>query len=406
MAPTRPILIAGGGIGGLALGLALAQRNVPSHIVERRETASQAGAGIQIGPNGQRVLAMLDIAEPVGRSAGVPSYLAVHEGRSGDVLTRLPLGDWISGRHGAPYWVVHRADLQAALLAAATAEPRITLTRGFDVASVTSDGTGVRLNSARGSSVEGAALVGADGIFSAVRRDVVPGCNPTFAGRTAARAVIAIADLQDSDEVRSAIGVWLAPDAHVVHYPIRGGRELAVVVIRRGAWQGESWSAPAERQVVIDAVAAQFSPRLATLLGRAPEWTRWALFEQMPLPRWTHGRVTLLGDAAHPTLPFLAQGGSLALEDAVTLAALIAEHPDAPEQAFSVYEQQRRKRTSDIVAAARRNGQIYHLGGLAAAARNLALRVLPPKRLMARYDWIYGWTPPVLPEASTSISAP
>lgn len=409
MSPPLPILIAGGGIGGLALALALGRAGIPVHVMERRAQFSEAGAGIQIGPNGQRVLAMLGLADVVGRMAGVPESITVHDGRSGFVLTRLPLGRWIAQRHGAPYWVAHRGDLQAALVAAVEAEPLVTVTLGFDVISCVAEGEAVDVHGANGATLRGAALIGADGVFSSVRRIALGAPAPVFAGRTAARAVIGEDALRAAGveaSLQSAVGVWLAPGAHVVHYPVRGGRDLAIVVIRHEEWQSESWSEPAERQPLLDLIAAQFAPRLVRLLEHAPEWRRWALFELPALPRWSTGRITLLGDAAHPTLPFLAQGGSLALEDAVTLAARILEAEGRIADAFLRYEAERRPRTTAVVAAARRNGQIYHLGGLAAQARNVALRTLPPEHFMRRYDWVYGWQPPAVAFAQAPAVPP
>jgi salicylate hydroxylase len=182
----------------------------------------------------------------------------------------------------------------------------------------------------------------------------------------------------------------MAPDAHVVHYPVRGGDAIAVVVILDEDWQEEDWSAPVETAKLRDGLA-RFAPALRTALSAAKDWRRWALFDCEPLDTWSQGRVTLLGDAAHPLLPFLAQGGSLALEDAVTLASALAGAGEDIAGALAAYEQARRARTARVMAAARRNGRAYHLSGVAALARNAALRAVPPKRIMAGYDWIYGW---------------
>jgi salicylate hydroxylase len=175
-----------------------------------------------------------------------------------------------------------------------------------------------------------------------------------------------------------------------VHYPVRAGREIAVVVILDEDWQEEDWSAPADIAKLQEALA-RFAPALREGLAAARDWRRWALFDGDQLDTWSRGRVTLLGDAAHPLLPFLAQGGSLALEDAVTLAEALAEAGDHVEGALATYEKARRMRTARVMAAARRNGRVYHLSGVAALARNAALRILPPERIIMGYDWIYGW---------------
>jgi salicylate hydroxylase len=180
-----------------------------------------------------------------------------------------------------------------------------------------------------------------------------------------------------------------------VHYPVRGGREIAVVVVRTEAWSAPGWSEPVASEE-IEAAVAHAAPAFAAALGKGHSWRRWALFETEPLTHWSKGRVALIGDAAHPTLPFLAQGGSLALEDAATLAACLSPVQDASGMpaALVAYEAARQDRCRRVVAAARRNGVIFHLSGPAAFARNLAMRALSGERVMAGYDWVYGWQPP------------
>ena len=395
MSSQPPILIAGGGIAGLSLALGLARRGFGSHIVERRDAFSESGAGIQISPNGVRALDVLGIRAALEPLAGRPREILVYAGASGRILQRLPLGDWIEARHGAPYLVAHRRDLQTALLDAVRREPSIHVTTGFDISGFRETGQSMRLHDAIGDAIEGRALVGADGIFSVVRQQIHPDRGPRFAGRTAARAVIPAERVQGLIDP-SRTGVWLAPASHVVHYPVRGGREIAVVVIRTEIWADDptelGWSAPLSREALLAAVVT-YAPRLRQFLALAPEWRRWALFEAPPLPAQGLGGTTLIGDAAHPVLPFLAQGGALALEDAVTLACLVAEHGADITGAFRAHERLRRPRTTAIATAARRNGQIYHLGGIPAGVRDIGLSLLPARRIMAGYDWIYGWRP-------------
>lgn len=395
MAEMAPILIAGGGIGGLALAIALARRGRSSKILERRPAFSEAGAGIQIGPNGHRVLSALGVAERLGPVVAEPRAIRVHDGASGQCLSELPLGGWLRERHGAPYWLVHRRDLQAVLLDTARANPLIQLLPGTGVVDFRDADDAIEARTGNGVAIEGAALVIADGLHSTLRQRIDATALLSFARRTAARAVVADSEAFAA-EVHCPVdctGVWLAPKAHAVHYPVRGGSETAVVVVREEEWNGDDWSAAAERDDVIAAMRQAFSPRLANGLVLAGDWRRWALFTLPEMRRWSSGRVTLLGDAAHPTLPFLAQGGCLALEDALTLARSIdAGARDLPK-AFSAYEAERKPRTTAVVKAAEQNGRIYHLGGLAAAARNSVLRLRSPERIMAGYDWIYGWHP-------------
>jgi salicylate hydroxylase len=390
MRPAQPILIAGGGIGGLTLALALARRGFESRILERRVEFSEAGAGIQLSPNAVRVLQRLGVAGTLKQDVGVPQSLRVHQGASGRLLQELPLGSWIAERHGAPYWLAHRRDLQAALLDHVQSEPRIAISLGFEVAVFEDSSQGVLVRSAGGETASGSALIGADGVFSRVRRQLFASMEPRYSGWNAARTVLP-ADAIGGALPADSVGVWLAPDHHVVHYPVRGGQEIAVVVVSPGDAGETGWAIALEDESMRTALAG-FAPAVRSPLESATGWRRWSLFELAPLPRWSFGRVTLLGDAAHPTLPFLAQGGALAMEDADVLADWLAAGPEI-EGPLARYGLARMDRTSRVVAAARQNGRIFHLGGLAGRARDLALTLIPPRRAMARFDWVYEWKP-------------
>jgi len=391
MTTAQPLLIAGGGIAGLATALALAAIGRPSRIIERRREFSESGAGIQISPNGVRVLQQLGVADSLAPFAGVPEAIVVRHGASGRVLQRLPLGRWIAARHGAPYWVAHRRDLQAALLAACRASRLIEITTGTSLESFAETEGGVDVRCADGVTLQAPALIGADGVFSAVRDVIAPGHAPVFSGRTAARTVIAANDVPAGID-KTSTGVWLAPGAHVVHYPVRAGREIALVVVREETWHEQQWSAPVQAEAVAASVAP-FAPELRSLVAHGTDWRRWALFECQPLQRWSKGSACVIGDAAHPTLPFFAQGGVMALEDAVTLAAAV-KSACSISSAFARLGEQRGPRTTRIVETARRNGRIFHLSGPMALARDLALRAMTGERVMGRYDWVYGWRLP------------
>jgi 2-polyprenyl-6-methoxyphenol hydroxylase-like FAD-dependent oxidoreductase len=388
MPESAPILIAGGGIGGLALALALAKTGRPSTVLEQRDSFGAAGAGIQLGPNGVRVLQRLGLAEALAPVVGVPDAMAVHDGRTGRTLAVLPLGRWIAARHGAPYWVVHRGDLHAVLAGAAASEPLIELRTSFTLASLTQEGDDVQAASAAGDVATGRALVGADGLWSSVRRAVFPSHAPQFVGASAARTVIAVAAA--GRLALPAIRLWLSPGVNVVHYPVRGGAEIAAVVIAAETWQGTDWEAKADRSTLLTQLAG-FDASLADPLAMAPEWRKWALYRLPPLPRWSTGRVTLIGDAAHPMLPHLAQGGVLALEDAVVLADCVAASSGDEARAFAAFEAKRRRRAARVQAMSRLNGRIYHARPPLSWARDAVLRAVPGAWLMAGYDWLYGW---------------
>ena len=394
MADEPPILIAGGGIGGLALALALARRRRASIVLERQAALAAEGAGIQLGPNGVRAVQWLGLAGTLRPQVGEPEAICVYAGRSGRRLARLPLGNWISERHGAPYWTVHRGDLHNLLADAAATDPLIEVRTGFEVASQTQSSAHAVVKDNAGRSAAGPILVGADGLWSAVRQAVAPASVPQPVGTTATRTVIPAAEA--GRLCAPSVGLWLGPDAHVVHYPVRGGSDIAVTVIAREAWQGRAWDAHADTTVLQQRLAPFHASLTGVLLpgsGGRYAWRKWALNTLPPLPGWQHGRVVLIGDAAHPMLPYLAQGGALALEDALALADCVHDAAYVPA-ALARFQALRLERALRVQAASLRQGSIYRLSPPLAWARNAVLALAPPGLLMAGLDWLYGWRPP------------
>jgi salicylate hydroxylase len=241
--------------------------------------------------------------------------------------------------------------------------------------------------------VQGTALVAADGLWSQLRRRLGHGDAPRFAQHTAWRALLP-AEAADRDLRTPAVNLWFGRDGHLVHYPVRGGSLINVVVFIRDDWHEPGWNAPADPGELLARVAAGPLPAHAhAILALAGHWHKWALYDRAPVFPWGNGPVTLLGDAAHAMLPYLAQGAAMAIEDAAVLARRLAEMPDHAPDAMRRYEQQRRRRTARVQRAARRNGALYHLGGAAALARSIAMRAMGGERLITRYDWLYGWSP-------------
>jgi salicylate hydroxylase len=345
---------------------------------------------LQLGPNAVHALMSLNAADDVRRFAVAPVALTMRRARDGVVLARMPLGAEMEARHGAPYWVVHRADLRAGLLARVAREPTITVSYGAEVVGIEKQADGVAVTLSDGRCVTGRALVGADGVWSRVRATVVPDAQPQQSGYVAYRAVVPVAAgriLGAIDEV----GAWLRPDAHLVHYPVRGRDAINVVLIVASTWVGDTWSGGVDRAEVAP-ILSRFSPDIARALGDV-DWLKWALAASVKLPRWSDGSVVLVGDAAHGMLPFLAQGAGMALEDAVTLGAAVGANPDDLTRAFASYVLARRPRIARVQDGASRNGKIFHLDGAMAAARDMTLRLLPTTALIARMDWLYGYRP-------------
>ncbi len=386
-----PVLIAGGGIGGLTLALALARRGIPSRVFEARKTTPDEGAGIQLGPNATRVLYSLGVADALEPHTVAPECIIVNDGIAGRELTRLPLGRWIADRHGAPYWVVHRAALQDVLWSAATTHELIRIEMGHAVDHISEqpNATEVTVGFTNLERATGTVLVGADGMWSHVREHVNPNFRLAYAGVTAARALVPRHQI-GSTFAELATEVWLAPSAHVVHYPVDGGSTIAIVAIGVCAEPEGGWSISVEADVIAERFRQMPGP-VRELLSVAPAWRQWALFGTQGTLRWRRRRCVLIGDAAHPVLPYLAQGGAMAIEDAFELAAAIADSGDDSADALAAFGNHRQRRVEQVQAASIANGQAYHLDGLAARARNAALHTLPGSLFMRRYDWIYGY---------------
>ena len=396
MPSSRTVIIVGAGIGGLTAALAIARRGFEVAVFDQAQRLEEVGAGIQLSPNASRILLALGLRDQLQRHVVTPEELRIIDARTARVLARAPLGAAAERRYGAPYWVIHRGDLQAVLVAAVHARPGIGLHLGARVEDFTLTETGVTVSahSAQGDfEHRGAALIGADGLWSNLRRSLSDGREPRFAGHSAWRA-LAPAEAVVPELRTPAVNLWLGGGAHLVHYPVRGGSLVNVVAIIRDDWREAGWSAPAERADILARYpAATWSATPRALLAAPPHWQKWALYDRAPLARWGTGAVTLLGDAAHPMLPYLAQGAAMAIEDAAVLAQRLAETRDNPAAAMRGYERQRRSRTARAQRAARRNGTIYQLGGPAASLRSLALAAIGGTRLLTRYDWLYGWTP-------------
>jgi len=386
----EPILIAGGGIGGLATALALARIGYSVRVLEQAPKLSETGAGIQLSPNALRILRGWGVTERLQADAVTPERIALFDGTRGDRLADLTLGPAVEARYGAPYWVAHRADLQNALLKTIRTIDGITLETGFRVISADNRPTGVTAQSEDGRSASGAALIGADGLWSTCRKilgfDDPP---PRFSGRSAWRTLLPRSDVP-SPISDLATGLWLAPRSHLVHYPVSGGKEINIVAIIEDDWQGEDWDAADDPARLMHAFR-NWAECPKQVLDRAQEWRKWALFDRPASPSWSNNRIVLLGDAAHPMLPFLAQGGAMAIEDAASLAQAISNAPDDLPGAFSAYEKARKSRTRRVQLASHRMAGIYHLGGLPAAFRNFALRASPAAWLLHQNDWIYKY---------------
>ncbi|MFJ8435159.1 FAD-dependent monooxygenase [Kitasatospora sp. NPDC094019] len=383
------VLVAGGGIGGLAAALALARAGHRAVVLERAPEFAEIGAGIQIAPNGILALEHLGLGGAV-RAAGVHmAELRFMDGVTGEHVTSLTLTERYRRRFGNPYVVVHRAELHGLLLRACRAEPRIELRAATAVTGYRQDADGATALLADGGSVRGDVLVGADGIHSAVRAQLVGDGEPRISGITVYRAVIPMELVPEELRLPTSVTWWTGPHCHFVHYPIAGGAFLNLAASRDNGATEALAGVAVDEELVGEQLAGLTAPDARRLLALGEGWRSWVLVDRDPVRRWTDGRVALLGDAAHPMLHYAAQGACQALEDAVLLGELMVETTELPET-LARFASERQARTAAVQRAARESIRLWHPAGEAARNRNRLLGALSEGELHERVAWMHG----------------
>jgi salicylate hydroxylase len=387
----RRAIVVGAGIGGLSAALALARKGVRVTVVEQAAQLGEIGAGIQLSPNATRVLHAFGLEAALAKVAFRPQAVEARTWKHGAALSRVPLGDAVVSLFHTPYFHVHRADLIEVLARAVASEPRIALRLGAACARCEIDARGAAVALASGERLAGDLVVGADGIRSAVREALFGPAQPRFTGNVAWRGLVPASALAGAD-VRPVAALWMGPGAHFVHYYVRGGALVNFVgVVERGDWREESWTARGAKSELLRDFAG-WHPTVRAIVQLAPEdgCFRWALFDRDPLPSWSRGAATLLGDACHPTLPFMAQGACMAIEDAAVLAECVGAAPvGETHAALARYESLRRARTTGIQLGSRRNASLYHMRAPHSWLRNLRLR--GGGGLGGQSDALYGY---------------
>ncbi|MBZ9905035.1 FAD-dependent monooxygenase [Mesorhizobium sp. BR115XR7A] len=399
---SRQVMIAGAGIAGLTAAIAFAERGYSVRVFEQAQRLEAAGAGIQLSPNATRILRQLGVLDTLLANAVQPEAVVLKDAASLRQLARVPLGGAGEERWGAPYLVAHRADLQDALMARVAQLPDIHLTTGAQISSVasgsfvitTTDGVGRKVIDTQGS-----LLVGADGVWSAVRRFASPGsgaglANSHFSGELAWRATVS-AD-NEAGRAFTAIGspdcvtTFLHPGFHLVAYPVSRGSAFNLAAFTRGERIADGWSRHADPAILSGAMRRS-APALARLVELAGPWTAFPI-HTVEQRRWTMSQgVALIGDAAHAMTPFAAQGAAMAIEDAATLASLVADIPGDLTQSLAIWEELRRSRIAKVIRRGALNRLAWHARGPVALARNLFLAARPGEKLAADLDWLYGW---------------
>ena len=383
-----PILVAGGGIGGLAAALALVRQGFSVKVLEQAPQLGEIGAGIQLGPNAFAAFDALGIGPKARGRAVYTDEMVMHDALDEYCVGRVPTGEAFRARFGNPYAVIHRADVHTSLLEGAQESANIEILTSTTVQRVDQDDDGVTVHDAKGGKHRGIALIGADGVKSAVRRQYV-GDDARVSGHVVYRAVIEKKDFP-KDLQWNAASIWVGPNCHLVHYPLRGGEQYNVVVTFHSREQ-EEWSVREGSREEVQSYFEGICAKARQLIDLPKDWKRWATADREPISQWTYGRATLLGDAAHPTLQYLAQGACMALEDAVTLGeALRVTHNDIGK-AFDLYQRSRVSRTARVVLSAREMGRIFHAKGVERLVRNDLWKGRTPERFYDAMEWLYGW---------------
>jgi salicylate hydroxylase len=380
------VAIIGAGIGGLAAAASLLRAGFDVHVYEQARALGEVGAGINIGPNASRLLHRLGLAEVLEKTGIKPVTFDQRRWDDGRVLLRSPLGEAVETAFGAPYYTFHRADLHRAL---AGAVPGHRVHLAHRLTRLTDHGDRVEAHFENGKSISADALIGADGIHSVVRHALLGPEKPRFTGCVAYRGLVP-ADRLTHLDLELTTQVWMGPGRHFVHYFVSAGRLVNfVAVIEEDSWLRESWVDRGELADVLAAFAG-WHTQVLSIIGSADETYKWALFDRMPLQRWSVGRVTLLGDSCHPMLPFMGQGAAQAIEDAATLAGCLLKFPTDIPAALRVYEQLRLPRASRLQSMSETNKTRFHLSdGLAQQQRDAQMASGATDWSLAAIAWLY-----------------
>ncbi len=383
-----PVLIAGGGIGGLAAALALVRRGFAVKVLEQSPELGEIGAGIQLGPNAFAALDALGVGEKARGRAVYTDYMVMHDAIDEYRIGMIPTGEAFRARFGNPYAVIHRMDVHGSLLEGVRESGRVEFLTSTRVERVEQDESGVTVFDRQGQTHRGVALIGADGVKSVVRQQYV-GDPARVTGHVVYRAVVDRAEFP-ADLRWNAASIWVGPNCHLVHYPLRGGEQYNVVVTFHSRKQ-EEWSVTDGSAEEVRSYFGDVCPKARQLIDLPKSWRRWATADRDPIDRWSFGSATLLGDAAHPTTQYMAQGACMALEDAVTLGEALRETGDDFAAAFDLYQRSRVARTARIVLSSREMGRLYHAKGVERLVRNDFWKGRTPERFYDALEWLYGW---------------
>jgi len=397
----QQVLIVGGGIGGLAAALALSRQGIAAQVIEQAAEFKEIGAGIQLGPNVFWMFAVLGLIEPITALAVFPNNLIMMDSVTGEEVTRIPLGDTFRKKFHHPYALIHRADLHKVLLEACRSSDLIRLDAAQKVVKVEETGDGIAVQTESGKEYRGAALIGADGLWSTIRQVVVGDGKPNVAGHITYRAVLPTSEMPEQYRWRDMV-LWAGEKVHLVHYPLRTGELFNLVAVFHSDRYQEGWDSFGDPAELHERFAKTCAP-VRTLLNKIESWRMWVLCDRPPIKNWSRGRITLLGDAAHPMLQYMAQGANMSIEDAVCLANKVVDMQGDYLAAFQAYQQTRYLRTGRVQIMARVYGEFFHASGVAKELRNMMLGSRTPEDAMAGMEWLYGQQPELTRVAAAAV---
>lgn len=388
MSQQLPVLVAGGGIGGLAAALALVRQGFQVVVLEQAAQIGEIGAGIQLGPNAFHAFDALGIGDKTRNRAVFTDYMVMHDAIDEYQVGRIPTDENFRKRFGNPYAVIHRQDIHNSLLEGASETGKVEFFTNCRVESIEQGADSATVTCGNGKTFTGQALIGADGVRSVVRAQYVND-PPRVTGHVVYRAVVDEKDFPDNLKWNAA-SIWVGPNCHLVHYPLRGGREYNVVVTFHSRGK-EEWGVTEGSKEEVQSYFQGICPKARQLIDLPKSWKRWATADREPIGQWTYGRATLLGDAAHPTTQYMAQGACMALEDAVTLGEALRVCNKDWGKALDLYQHSRITRTARIVLSGREMGRLYHAKGVERLVRNSLWKGRSAERFYDAMEWLYGW---------------
>ncbi len=382
------VIIVGGGIGGLAAALSLARQNIRVLLLEQAEQLGEIGAGIQLGPNAFSALDALGVGEAARQRAVFTDHIIMMDAIDAKEVVRIETGDVFRKRFNGPYGVIHRADIHLTILEAVERNPLVEFKTATHVDDVKVGPAGVEVTDKKGNVYRADAVVGCDGVKSVIREKTI-GFQHRVTGHVVYRAVVDVENMPEDLRVNAPM-LWAGPRCHLVHYPLRGGRQYNLVVTFHSRKE-EVWGVTDGSKEEVLSYFEGIHPRPHQMLDRPTSWRRWATADADPVDEWGQGRSTLLGDAAHPMTQYMAQGACMALEDAVTLGEAVAQAEGDLSAAFRLYESIRVPRSARVVWSTREMGRIYHAKGVERTVRNLLWKDKTQNQFYDRLEWLYGW---------------